>query len=687
MLLKRIRLNNFLSHDDSELTLGDKDRLLIEGRSGHGKSSFVDGLLFALYGKARADGRNLVKHGKKKATVDVDLTDGETVWHVRRSVTEKGTQSLDVTVEKDGVASTIPPVGLKERQSWIENELLRSSYELFVNSVVYPQDGGGSFVSLSPADRKDMLLEIVRAGNFDHLAEAAKSESTRLNTSIFESKAKKEAAERNVATLKSLEPQGLQDVAKLRDTVKQADESIVKLQATKVDADAALAKANDMNSTANAVNGMRGKIKSQLDALPQAAMTQDVEGLLKVVAGHKVKLQEADTAHEAATKALYDLKDRRNATLVELTKLNAVGLAEEALKLKKKAEAIAEEAVSDCPAIGKPCVVVEQQKAKRLADATIEADFADGRSDEAKFKDAQLRASVDAASYEMTEFIVKQTKEMKDKASADLAASQKALSDAEASSQSEAERKSLIAQLEGMPEMPTVDMKPLLKASTEAADALKTAETIKVNAEAMLLVAEREATAAKTREAAISEAEKQIAEADVASAKLTDEKADMDELVKAFGKDGIKVLVIDSVLPKLEARINEILSELSDFSVKLDTQKDAVTSDKKKEGLFITIVDGQQREQEFTSYSGGEKLRIVIAIYEALADLQTCRFRVLDEAFVGLDEASVTQFADVLNRLQGRFSQVVGITHLSQLKGSFDRSVTVVKESGTSKVA
>lgn len=159
------------------------------------------------------------------------------------------------------------------------------------------------------------------------------------------------------------------------------------------------------------------------------------------------------------------------------------------------------------------------------------------------------------------------------------------------------------------------------------------------------------------------------------------------ELLKeAFSPRGIKTIIIDFVLPRLEEKINEILHQLSDFTVRLDTQRDSVKGDKSVEGLFITIYNEQGESFDFNNYSGGEKLKITVAISEALSEIQAFSFRFLDELFIGLDEDSTEDFAKILGRLHGRFSQFFCISHLRNIKDLFPNKLTAVKTSGVTKM-
>jgi DNA repair exonuclease SbcCD ATPase subunit len=167
---------------------------------------------------------------------------------------------------------------------------------------------------------------------------------------------------------------------------------------------------------------------------------------------------------------------------------------------------------------------------------------------------------------------------------------------------------------------------------------------------------------------------------------LEDKKAKVTAVKEAFGSNGIKSVVVDYMIPRFEERINEVLSRLSEFQVRLDTQTEKAGGDGMKEGLFITILSDTGEEMPYEAYSGGEKLKITVAISEALASLQKVGFRIYDEVFIGLDEESTDAFAQVLERLQSRFSQVVCISHLGQIKDLFDYRLTLTKSNGISMI-
>jgi len=136
----------------------------------------------------------------------------------------------------------------------------------------------------------------------------------------------------------------------------------------------------------------------------------------------------------------------------------------------------------------------------------------------------------------------------------------------------------------------------------------------------------------------------------------------------------------------LEERINIVLKQMSDFRIRLDTQKALADEEGVKEGLFITVINDHGEELPFQSYSGGEKVKITVAISEALASLMNqVGFRIMDENIVSLDRESTEGFVKVLTKLQDKFPQLFVISHLQEVKDIFEKKITINKLNGISK--
>ncbi|MEK6881647.1 MAG: hypothetical protein AABY22_18655, partial [Nanoarchaeota archaeon] len=170
--------------------------------------------------------------------------------------------------------------------------------------------------------------------------------------------------------------------------------------------------------------------------------------------------------------------------------------------------------------------------------------------------------------------------------------------------------------------------------------------------------------------------------------KANEERETLELLKEAFSPRGIKTVIIDYMLPVLEEKINNVLSQLSDFRIRLDTQQSKIKEEEGiREGLFITVKNAQGEEMSYENFSGGEKVKITIAIAEALSGLQnSIGFRIMDENIVSLDKESTESFVEVLTKLQDKFPQLLIISHLQEIKDLFENHVIITKINGISKI-
>jgi exonuclease SbcC len=150
---------------------------------------------------------------------------------------------------------------------------------------------------------------------------------------------------------------------------------------------------------------------------------------------------------------------------------------------------------------------------------------------------------------------------------------------------------------------------------------------------------------------------------------------------RAFGRDGIPVLIAESVIPFLETEMNWALEQMPTaagtvFRTTWRTQKEQKTVAHMKETLEI-VVHAPDCDQPFESLSGGEESRACLAIGYALSALIAraggSRLLVVDELpfLDGLgDEALVALLNATAER--GSFSTILVVSHSPNVRDSFD---------------
>ena len=164
------------------------------------------------------------------------------------------------------------------------------------------------------------------------------------------------------------------------------------------------------------------------------------------------------------------------------------------------------------------------------------------------------------------------------------------------------------------------------------------------------------------------------------------------ELAQAFGKNGIQALMIENVLPQLEAETNQLLSRLSanQLHVQFITQKAgrhgkaAKKNAKLIDTLDILIADARGT-RAYETYSGGEAFRINFAIRLALAKLLSHRagaalqLLIVDEGFGTQDAEGCERLIAAINAIASDFACILTVTHMPHLKEAFQARIEVNK--------
>ncbi|ATS19473.1 hypothetical protein BRW62_02550 [Parathermosynechococcus lividus PCC 6715] len=169
------------------------------------------------------------------------------------------------------------------------------------------------------------------------------------------------------------------------------------------------------------------------------------------------------------------------------------------------------------------------------------------------------------------------------------------------------------------------------------------------------------------------------------------------ELAQGMGKNGIPAMLIETVLPHLEAETNAILGRLSNHQLHIQfiTQRSRQrgSGDRKPiETLDILIADCQGT-RPYESYSGGEAFRINFALRLALARLLAQRsgsdvqFLIIDEGFGTQDAQGCERLIAALNAIAPEFQCILAITHVPALKEAFQTRIEVTKGDQGSQIS
>lgn len=163
MIPRKLSLTNFMCYRQATVDFTGIHVACLSGANGAGKSALLDGITWALWGKARARRDDeLIRLGQSEMEVDFIFQHGDHLYRVvrKRRAGKRGQSLLDFQVRDDGRWRSIAESTLRATQAKIER-ILRLDYETFVNSAFLRQGRADEFTVKTPAERKRVLGEIL----------------------------------------------------------------------------------------------------------------------------------------------------------------------------------------------------------------------------------------------------------------------------------------------------------------------------------------------------------------------------------------------------------------------------------------------------------------------------------------------------------------------------------------------
>ncbi len=161
MLLKRVNLENFISHKSSELEF-DYGINVITGPNGAGKTSILDAISFGLFNvHSRGKNENLVHRGAEKSKVVVEFNEGGVSYSVEWDIDRKKKQAKGVLFKLQGDEKSIIARGGGQVITSEVKKLTGLDETLFMQSVYVQQGEIERLVTTTPADRKQIISKLL----------------------------------------------------------------------------------------------------------------------------------------------------------------------------------------------------------------------------------------------------------------------------------------------------------------------------------------------------------------------------------------------------------------------------------------------------------------------------------------------------------------------------------------------
>ena len=221
---QKIKFKNFLSTGNHSTTIDlDKNTTtLIVGTNGAGKSTFLDALTFALFGKPfrKINKPQLVNSiNEKDCLVEVDFNLNGVQWKVVRGIKPNKFEIWKDGELKDQDASAV------DQQKWLEQNVLKMNYKSFTQIVILGSSTFVPFMQLTSSNRREVIEDLLDIKIFSAMNEIIKGKLRLLRDSVNSLKIKKDGMSDKVQMQKDfieeLENRGKQNIKEKEEKINQ----------------------------------------------------------------------------------------------------------------------------------------------------------------------------------------------------------------------------------------------------------------------------------------------------------------------------------------------------------------------------------------------------------------------------------------------------------------------------------
>ena len=229
-----LRLRNFRSYFGDEAVFDFRGRRLvgIVGPIGSGKSSILDAISFALYGRTPTVGaatKTLIHQRAGEAAVLLRFEVEGEIWEAVRMLRRKGaSQHALYRYETDDDAEPVEKVLLEGEVNARVGELLGLEFDAFGRSVLLAQGRFAEFLRSRPAERDKVLKGVFGHDRLDAMREVARARAGAAAVEVEKLTVRVEQVERLVSEIGELNA-STQVAIQRRDALRRAEPEVTAL--------------------------------------------------------------------------------------------------------------------------------------------------------------------------------------------------------------------------------------------------------------------------------------------------------------------------------------------------------------------------------------------------------------------------------------------------------------------------
>jgi DNA repair protein SbcC/Rad50 len=686
MIPLHLSLKNFLAYrDPAPLDFSGIHVAALVGENGAGKSSLLDAITWALWGRARArTDAELLHQGQAEMRVEFTFLLGAERYRVIRAkkVGKGASTTLDFQVgAPDGGWTSLSEGTIPKTQDKIV-ERLRLKYETFINSAYLMQGKADEFTSRTAAQRKEVLADILGLEEWADREQAAAEKVRGLDQQIAGQDAVLQEVEAELGRRAEYE----RDLAEAEASLGTMAERLRQAEAGWAEIDQArqamILLQKRVDDSSRRIQDIRRALKetdAEMDAARQRSDAAALQAALHQTQQRLASLAESEAEREQLTA-------ERQAAGEEIGQLRGQNEAvrQEGETLNKRLDALQAAAEPRCPTCGQP--LAEEVRIQLVRDLTADRD---ARRASYRANTERLKALTDDQT-RLDRRISVITADLKGRAALASKAAEFQTALAQATEAA--------ARLPGLEERRAGWMRSLQEGEAQRRELDREADGYEsilrdsaVRQQALGRL-RKEETLARSRQVAarqrldtLQDQEKRRESIRARLKALAGERALHKQLREAFGKNGIPAMLIEAAVPEIESGANTLLHQMTAgrMHVRLNTQRQTQGGDT-RETLEIQIAD-ELGTRAYEMYSGGEAFRVNFAIRLALSQLLARRAGtqlqtlIVDEGFGVLDAAGRERLVDAIKAAEAHFHCILVITHIEELRDAFPSRIEITK--------
>lgn len=641
MKFTSITIDNFGAVKHAEVALSDRGLVLIQGENrddpsansnGAGKSTIVEALCWALYGKTAKGvaGDGVVNRKAGKGTkVIVSVEDGDQFYQiVRHRKHPKGKNGLEVWRRGSGGLLVAHTKGTDKLTQDLVDRIMGCTYDVFVAAVYAGQEALPDMPGMTD---KALKLLIEEAAGITLLNDAY--DIARRHTAVAVEKVNETASQFGLQKITTDSA-----ISRLEDAIESEKRWYAERDARVIDLD---------TEARIYITDARSQQKTLADRASKGEVQSQIDKISDKLAGVKSENAELDRLQSISTAA------ERKASALKATAQNCV---ERTQKYKQNV-------TTTRAGIGKPCTECGRPHDGKTLECAIT-----GAVVSAEDSERIAREAIDAA---------KSARSDAESAAESVGAFKRTMTALDEISAVNASLTRSLTEIEGI-EANIARVTTLAKKRVEAVKAEKAAKN--PYSERMVDL-----------ELAVSKSADKVKALEV---RLTTEQIDVktaQDAARVYSPKGVRAHILDTVTPYLNERTAHYLGSLADGRIEAIWQTltpSAKGELREKFSIGVTHADGGD---EFAALSGGEKRKVRLSCAMALQDLVATRATkpiglwIADEVDAALDVSGLERLMGVLEDKARERGTVLVISH-SDLTDWCRNTITVVKEGGSSSV-